>query len=86
MNRLYNIKVGSMEMKGLIAPSELPEVVTEFYRMSAKKGANADYLGNGLFHAVKNDVTLVLTIGAYHNAIPSRRILDNLEDAMDLAF
>lgn len=86
MNRLYVIKVGSLEIKGLISPSELPDLVTELYRMSAKIGATADYLGNGIFNIIKGDVLVTLTVGEYHESMPSRRALDCLGEIMNKYF
>lgn len=82
MNRLFLIEVGSLEIKGLISPGELPEVVRLFYGVSAQRGAKADYLGEGKFIAEKNEVRLTLTIGEYHKAIPSRMLVDVLEEVM----
>lgn len=86
MNRLFLIEVGSLEFRGLISPGELPELVRLFYGASARRGAKADYLGNGKFIAVKNEVRLTLTIGEYHQAIPSRMVADILEEVMDQFF
>ncbi len=86
MNRLYVIKTGSLEIKGLVSPSELPELVTELYLKSDLKGAKADYLGNGLFNVMKDGVRVTLSIGEYHESIPSRRVLDCLDEVMEKAF
>ena len=86
MNRLFLIEVGSLEVRGLISPGELPELVRMFYSASARRGAKADYLGNGKFIAVKNEIRLTLTIGEYHQAIPSRQVSDILEEVMDQFF
>ena len=86
MNRLFLIEVGSLEIKGLISPGELPELVRMFYGASARWGAKADYLGEGKFITVKNETRLTLTIGEYHKAIPSRQIADILEEVMEKFF
>lgn len=86
MNRLFLIEVGSLEIKGLISPGELPEVVRTFYSASARRGAKADYLGEGKFIAVKNEIRLTLTIGEYHKAIPSRMLIEVLEEVMAECF
>ena len=86
MNRLYVITMGTLVIRGLISPGELPEVVRDFYRLSGSKGAKADYLGYGLFIAMKGDVQVKLTIGDYHKAIPSRSLLEVLEEVMENAF
>ena len=86
MNRLFIIVVGTLEIKGLVSPGELPEVVSDFYRLCGRKGAKADYLGDGMFIAVKEEIQLTLTIGAYHQAIPSRMLLEVLEEVMEIAF
>ena len=86
MNRLYVIKVGSKIIKGLVSPGELPEVVSSFYRMAKEHGAIADFLGEGMFIAEKASTRLTLTIGDYHEAIPSRILIDALSDAMEACF
>ena len=86
MNRLFIIRVGSLEIKGLISPGELPELVRVFYVTSSQRGAKAEYLGEGKFIAVKNEIQLTLTIGSYHKSIPSRMVADVLEDVMDKFF
>ena len=86
MNRLFIITFGSLEIRGLIAPCELPDVVRDFYRLSEQKGAKADYQGEGIFFAVKEEVQVKLTIGAYHDAIPSKTLLEVLEEVMEIAF
>ena len=86
MNRLFIINVGSLEIRGLISPGELPEVVRLFYGTSAQRGAKADYLGEGKFVAVKNEIQLTLTIGEHHKAIPSRMLFEVLEEVMDQFF
>ena len=50
------------------------------------KGAKADYLGNGLFNVMKDGVRVTLSIGEYHESIPSRRVLDCLDEVMEKAF
>lgn len=86
MNRLYVIKVGSKIIKGLVSPGELPDVVSSFYRMSKEHGAMADFLGEGVFTAKKSETRLTLTIGDYHDSIPSRLLLDVLDDVMRQVF
>ena len=70
----------------MVSPAELPDVVSDFYRLSDRKGAKADYKGEGLFIAVKEEVQVKLTIGAYHKSIPSRMLLEVLEEVMEKAF
>ena len=86
MNRLYVITMGTLEIRGLISPGELPEVVSDFYRLCGRKGAKADYLGDGLFMAEKGEVQVKLTIGAYHEAFPCRLLLNVLEEVIETAF
>ena len=86
MNRLYVIKVGFLEIRGLISPGELPELLGEFFRLSNQHGASAEYLGSGQFRATKNRVRISLTIGSYHEAIPGPMLLDALDAAMGMAF
>ena len=86
MNRLYVIHYGTLEIRGLVSPGELPEVVRDFYRLSEQRGAKADYKGNGLFVAVKEEVQVTLTIGAYHQSMPSKMLVDALMEVMEKAF
>lgn len=86
MNRLFVISVGSLEIKGLISPGELPDVVINFYRMSENRGASPDYLGDGVFVAVKQEVRLTLTVGDYHDPMPSRLLVEVLEEIMEQVF
>ena len=86
MNRLYVIQYGTQEIRGLVSPGELPEVVRDFYRLSEQRGAKADYKGNGLFVAVKEEVQVTLTIGAYHQSMPSKMLVDALMEVMEKAF
>ena len=86
MNRLYVVSVGSLEIRGLISPGELPDLVSVFYGASARRGVTAEYCGEGLFVAEKDNVTLTLTIGSYHKAFPSRMVADVLEEVMDQVF
>ena len=86
MNRMYVIQYGTQEIRGLVSPGELPEVVRDFYRLSEQKGAKADYKGNGLFVAVKEEVQVTLTIGAYHQSMPSKMLVDALMEVIEKAF
>ena len=83
MNRMYVIQYGTQEIRGLVSPGELPEVVRDFYRLSEQRGAKADYKGNGLFVAVKEEVQVTLTIGAYHQSMPSKMLVDALMEVME---
>ena len=75
-----------MEIRGLISPRELPDLVRVFYGASARRGAKPEYLGKGVFVAEKNEIQLTLTIGAYHKAIPSRQVADVLDEVMEQLF
>ena len=86
MNRLFIIVVDTLEIKGVVSPAELPDVVNDFYRLSKMKGAIPDYKGEGLFVAVKEEVQVKLTIGAYHKGIPSKTLLEVLEEVMEKVF
>ena len=86
MNRLYVIKYGTLEIRGLVSPGELPEVVRDFYRLAEQKGAKADYKGEGLFVAVKQESKLTLNVGEYHEAIPSRVLYEALSEAIEQCF
>ena len=86
MNRLFVIEIGSLQVRGLISPSELPDVVLLFYGAAEQHGAVASYHEGGVFLAVKGEVVVKLTIGQYHGAIPSRMLCDVLVELMDQAF
>ena len=86
MNRLYVIKVGFLEIRGLISPGELPEVFREIFLLTDQYGATAEYLGNGHFQARKNGVQLELMIGGYYEAIPGPMLLDALDSVMEMVF
>ena len=86
MNRLFVIQMGSREIRGLISPSELPDVVLLFYRYAGQCGAATCYQAGGVFLAEKGGIVVKLTIGAYHHAIPSRMLCDVLEEVMSQAF
>ena len=86
MNRLYVIQYGSLEIRGLVSPSELPELVLQFYGGAEKRGAVPIYLKDGIFQASKGEVILRLTIGSNHPSIPSRMLFELLDEVMDQAF
>lgn len=86
MNRLFIVSVGSREIRGLISPGELPEVVRSFYSESTCRGATPDYLGDGVFVAVKETVKLTLTIGDYQDSMPSKLLEDLLCEIMEEVF
>ena len=75
-----------MEIRGLISPGELPEVVSSFYSMAKQRGATADFVGNGVFVAQRDEILLTLTIGEYHESIPSRHLVDALREVMVSVF
>ena len=86
MNRLFTIQVDSLELRGLISPGELPDVILLFYGLAEKNRACPSYLQDGVFHAVKGEVVVRLIIGPYHQAIPSKMLCDLLEEVMCQAF
>jgi len=86
MNRIYSIRMGSLEINGLISPGELPDLISNFYRLSEKYAATPEYLRDGVFLATKGEVTVHLTIGDYYPSIPSKTLFDALEDMMKQAF
>lgn len=86
MNRLYVIKVGSLEIKGLISPSELPDLMAFFETEAKRRSASARYAGNGLLIAVKDGIEISLTVGTIEASIPSRCVFDEIDKAMDHAF
>jgi len=86
MNRLFVLQVGPRILRGLISPSELPDVVLTFYRTAEQHGAIPSYHAGGVFLAVKGEVQVRLTIGQYHIAMPSRLLADVLTEVMSQAF
>lgn len=86
MNRLYILKSGSREIRGLVSPGELPDVVTAFYHGAEQYGAKADFLLGGELVATKDDVEVSLTIESKCSSMPSRQLKDVLEEVMEKAF
>lgn len=86
MNRLYIIQMGSREIRGLISPAELPDVVLLFYRTAEQRGAMPSYHAGGVFIAEKGEIVVKLTIGQHYHAIPGRMLHDVLEEVMSQAF
>lgn len=86
MNRLYILTVGSLEIRGLISSGELPEVVLMFYKAASRRGAEAQYLANGIFIATKSEVTVKLEIQGRHQSFPCKMLQEVLEQVMDEAF
>lgn len=86
MNRLFVLKVGSQEIRGLISPGELPDVVITFYHESERYGAKADFLVSGELVATKGDVEVRLRIESVSESMPSRQLKDVLEEVMEKAF
>ena len=86
MSRLYVITSGSLEIRGLVSPGELPDLVAEFYCSAEQYGAKADMLLNGELIAVKGDVKVSLMVGATSPPMPSRLLEEVLEEVMERAF
>ena len=86
MNRLGVLDVGSLEIRGLISPGELPDVVTAFYHGAEQYGAKADILLGGELVAVKGDVEVSLRVESTCSSMPSRQLKDVLEEVMEKAF
>ncbi len=86
MNRLFVLKVGSLEIRGLISPGELPEVVTAFYHGAEQYGAKADFLLGGELVAKKDEVEVSLRVESTCSSMPSRQLKEVLEEMMEKAF
>ena len=86
MSRLYVITSGALEIRGLVSPGELPDLVTEFYHHAELYGARADMLLNGELVAIKGDVEVCLMVGATSPPMPSRLLEEVLEEVMEIAF
>lgn len=85
MNRLYIIKTGSLEIRGLISPGELPNLRSDFNWLADYYGASSEFDG-GTMTARKNDVEINLTVGPQHPSIPGKRVLEALVKVMDSNF
>ena len=85
MNRLYIIKVGLLEVRGLISPGELPNLWSDFIWHARYYGAEFSFEGSMMI-ARKDGVEISLTIGACHVAIPGKQVLEALVDVMDEVF
>ena len=86
MNRLFVLTVGSWEIRGLISPGELPDVVLTFYREASRWCATADFLQGGVLVAKRGDVQVTLEIRSMYRSIPSRLLEDELIEMMEMAF
>jgi len=85
MNRLYVIKMGSHEIRGLISPGELPNLRSDFEWLADYYGASYEF-NEGRMTARKNDVEISLTVGPQHPSIPGKRVLEALVKVMDSEF
>lgn len=85
MNRLYTIKVGSQEIRGLVSPGELPNLRSDFDWLSEYYGASSEF-NDGRMIARKDDVEISLTVGPQHQALPGKRVLEALVKVMDSKF
>ena len=86
MNRVYVVKMGSREFRGLISPGEMLDVVTVFYHHAERYSAKADFLLSGELVATKGEVTVSLMVGAPCLTMPSRLLEEVLEEVMEKAF
>ena len=86
MNRQYILRTGSREVRGLVSPGELPDVVLTFYREASNRGAEAEFLQGGVLVASRGDAQVTLEITSTHRSIPSRLLEDELIEMMDMAF
>ena len=86
MNRLFILRTGTLEIRGLVSPGELPDVVLTFYREASRWGATADYLQSGVLVASRGEIQVTLRITSTHSAIPSRLLEDELTEMMKMAF
>ena len=85
MNRLYVIKMGSLEIRGLVSPGELPNLKSDFDWLAEYYGAEKEFHDDTLI-ARKNDTEISLTVGDYHSSIPGKRVLEALVRMMDESF
>lgn len=85
MNRMYTITMGPHVVRGLISPGELPNLKSDFNWLADYYGAEKDFHDNTLI-ARKNDTEIKLTVGAYHTAMPGKRVLEVLVRMMDESF
>ena len=85
MNRMYTITMGPHVVRGLISPGELPNLKSDFDWLADYYGAEKDFHDNTLT-ARKNNTEIKLTVGAYHTAMPGKRVLEVLVRMMDESF
>ena len=85
MNRMYTITMGPHVVRGLISPSELPNLKSDFDWLTKYYGAEMDSDENTLI-ARKDDIEIILTVGSFHKAIPGKRVLEALVHLMDESF
>ena len=86
MHRLYTVKMGFFEIKGLVSPREVPNAVSVFYSLSKQKGASAEFKGNGIFVAQKDAIQIMLIVGEYHDQMPSKMLQDVLNEVIEMFF
>lgn len=86
MNRLFVIRVGEMEVKGLVSPGELPDIIYQFSSLCKKRGATFLLLSTCTLQATRGKVTLRLTIEGCSNSIPSKTLEETLFEVMDQTF
>ena len=85
MNRLYTIRMGPQEIRGLISPGELPNLKSDFDWLADYYGAEKEFHDDTLI-ARKNDTEISLTVGDYHASMPCKRVLEVLVRMMDESF
>lgn len=86
MNRLFRITVGGTEVKGLVSPAELPDILYLFNSLCKQKGATPLYLSKGVLQASKGKITLRLTIEGISHSIPSKTLEESLTEVLDQTF
>ncbi len=85
MNRIFILRAGDREERGLVSVAELLDAIWLFFHECRKRGVKAVYL-DGAFIAEKDGVMLTLTIGETCESIPSRMLEDVLEDFLTRSF
>lgn len=85
MNRLYVIKMGPLEIRGLVSPGELPNLKSDFDWLANYYEAETEFHDNTLI-ARKDEIEISLTVGEYHSAFPGKRVLEALVRLMDESF
>lgn len=86
MNYLFVLQSGPLEIRGLVSPGELPDVVLTFYREASRWGATPKFQHGGILIASRDGIQVTLELISTHRSIPSKLLEDVLVEMMEQAF